>query len=139
MEKQQKRAVVLVSGGMDSAVVLALAREQESPAAVPDTTVLPLLERVVVEQSPWLEGKPVEVSVNVATDLGSTLPAPVLQVLLANLVGNAFAHTHRGTQNGQVKAAPQQVHQHGTGFVCVQHKQAKQPEQEPKQVDQQQN
>ena len=77
-------------------LLLALAREQESPAAVPDTIVLPLLERVVVEQSPWLEGKPVEVSVNVATDLGSTLPAPVLQVLLANLVGNAFAHTRAG-------------------------------------------
>ena len=77
-------------------LLLALAREQESSAAVPDTTVLPLLERVVVEQSPWLEGKPVEVSVNVATDLGSTLPAPVLQVLLANLVGNAFAHTRAG-------------------------------------------
>ena len=77
-------------------LLLALAREQESPAAAPDTTVLPLLERVVVEQSPWLEGKPVEVSVNVATDLGSALPAPVLQVLLANLVGNAFAHTRAG-------------------------------------------
>ena len=79
-----------------STLLLALAREQESPAAASDTTVLPVLERVVVEQSPWLEGKPVEVSVNVATDLGSALPAPVLQVLLANLVGNAFAHTRAG-------------------------------------------
>lgn len=78
------------------ALLLALAREQESPVVASDTTVLPVLERVVVEQSPWLEGKPVEVSVDVATNLTSTLPAPVLQVLLANLVGNAFAHTRAG-------------------------------------------
>jgi signal transduction histidine kinase len=78
------------------ALLLALAREQEPPAAAPDTPVLAVLERVVVEQSPLLEGKPVEVGVDVAGDLTSTLPAPVLQVLLANLVGNAFAHTRAG-------------------------------------------
>jgi len=80
------------------ALLLALAREQPASTATPTpgTRVLPLLERVVVEQSPLLEGKRVEVTFDVATDVTSTLAAPVLQVLLANLVGNAFAHTRAG-------------------------------------------
>ncbi|KRA40067.1 HAMP domain-containing sensor histidine kinase [Pseudoxanthomonas sp. Root630] len=80
------------------ALLLALAREQPALAAAsaPATRVLPVLERVVVEQSPLLEGKHVQVTLDVPTDLTSTLAAPVLQVLLANLVGNAFAHTREG-------------------------------------------
>ena len=50
----------------------------------------------MVEQSPLLEGKHVQVAVEVPADLTSTLTVPVLQVLLANLIGNAFAHTREG-------------------------------------------
>lgn len=79
------------------ALLLALAREQTSaPSTITETRVLPLLERVVVEQSPLLEGKQVQVAVNVPTDATTDLYAPVMQVLLANLIGNAFAHTHKG-------------------------------------------
>lgn len=80
------------------ALLLALAREQPAPptASTPVTRVIPVLERVVVEQSPLLEGKHVQVAVEVPADLTSTLTAPVLQVLLSNLIGNAFAHTREG-------------------------------------------
>lgn len=79
------------------ALLLALAREQTSaPATTTETRVLPLLERVVIEQSPLLEGKQVQVAVEVPADATTDLPAPVMQVLLANLIGNAFAHTHEG-------------------------------------------
>ncbi|WP_447940589.1 sensor histidine kinase [Pseudoxanthomonas mexicana] len=80
------------------ALLLALAREQPAlpTASTPVTRVLPVLERVVVEQSPLLEGKHVQVAVEVPADLTSTLTVPVLQVLLANLIGNAFAHTREG-------------------------------------------
>ena len=80
------------------ALLLALAREQPAPptASTPVTRVIPVLERVVVEQSPLLEGKHVQVVVEVPADVTSTLTAPVLQVLLSNLIGNAFAHTREG-------------------------------------------
>ena len=78
------------------ALLLSLAREQTSTEAALSVPVLPLLERVIVEQSPLLEHKPVEVQVDVATDVVATLPATVLNILLSNLVGNAFAHTRGG-------------------------------------------
>ena len=78
------------------ALLLSLAREQTSTEAALSVPVLPLLERVIVEQSPLLEHKPVEVQVDVATDVVATLPATVLNILLSNLVGNAFAHTRDG-------------------------------------------
>ncbi len=79
------------------ALLLALAREQTSvPTTTTENRVLPLLERVVIEQSPLLEGKPVQVAIDVPATVTTSLPAPVMQVLLANLIGNAFAHTHQG-------------------------------------------
>jgi len=78
------------------ALLLSLAREQTSTEAALSVPVLPLLERVIVEQSPLLEHKPVEVQVEVPADVVATLPATVLNILLSNLVGNAFAHTRGG-------------------------------------------
>lgn len=77
-------------------MLLSLSREDAVPAHAGATPVLPVLERVVVEQSPLLEDKQVDVHVDVANDVTTTLPATVLNILLSNLVGNAFAHTREG-------------------------------------------
>jgi signal transduction histidine kinase len=78
--------------------LLTLAREQEHMATPAGTTVLllPLLEQVIIEQAPLLDGKPVEVQLDIGRDLAARLPAAVLHVLLSNLVGNAFAHAEAG-------------------------------------------
>ena len=77
--------------------LLALAREEVSPQPAAATLVLPVLERVIVEQAILLEEKPVTVEVLVPPTLHVALPAPILHILLSNLVGNAFAHTSAGS------------------------------------------
>ena len=76
--------------------LLALAREEAIDSVSERVRVVPVLERVVVEQSPLLEGKPVEVTIDVPHDTDVMLPVSVLHILLSNLVGNAFAHTAVG-------------------------------------------
>ena len=76
--------------------LLTLAREDPSEAAQHRVRIVPILERVIVEQSPLLEGKDVTVAVDVPHDARIALPAPVMHILLSNLIGNAFAHTIAG-------------------------------------------
>lgn len=76
--------------------LLSLAREESAALLAEAVVVLPLLEQVVVEQAILLEGKPVEVAVDVPREARMTLPPAVLRILLVNLVGNAFAHTAAG-------------------------------------------
>jgi signal transduction histidine kinase len=77
------------------ATLLALAREQHAGGA-DNVQLLPLIEQVVIDQAPRLEDKPVEVIVDVAADALLRAPPSVARIVLANLVGNAFAHTTRG-------------------------------------------
>lgn len=100
--------------------LLALAREAHAPAgpAVPAVSagegatapsdegsrvtapvaqaVLPMLERVVLEQSSRLDGKDVQLEIDVSPALHLDLPPGVLHILLSNLVGNAFSHCEPG-------------------------------------------
>ncbi|GCL65424.1 hypothetical protein AQPW35_45050 [Rubrivivax pictus] len=88
--------------------LLALAREGHAPAApvaladgAPATAaaalaVLPLLERVVLEQMSRLQGKDIQLEIDVSPALRLDLPPGVLHILLSNLVGNAFAHGEPG-------------------------------------------
>lgn len=76
--------------------LLALAREEEPASAAAATALLPLIEQVIIEQSPLLEHKPVEVDIAVDASLRAPWPAPVLHILLSNLIGNAFAHSDSG-------------------------------------------
>lgn len=78
------------------AALLALAREENLTPGIESARVLPMLEQVIIEQSGRLQGKAVEVQVDVNADARMNLPPAVLHMLLANLVGNAFAHTHAG-------------------------------------------
>ena len=76
--------------------LLSLARESEVPDAPACVPLLPVLERVVVEQSLLLEGKQVHVDVDVPRSAVIEVPATVAHILLSNLVGNAFTHTQAG-------------------------------------------
>lgn len=78
------------------ALLLSLARDMPPDADGDPVPAVPLLERVIIEQAPLLEGRPVEVRLDVPHDARLALPAPVAHVLLSNLVGNAFGHTDAG-------------------------------------------
>jgi signal transduction histidine kinase len=76
--------------------LLALAREEHSAEPAGNVAVLPLLERVIVDQAPLLDRRAVVVRVDVPAQTRAHLPATVLHILLSNLVGNAFAHSSDG-------------------------------------------
>ena len=73
--------------------LLALAREKGANAPV---RLLPLIESTIVRHAHLLDGKAVEVRVDVPSD--ATLPGEPggMEILLANLIGNAFSHAHDG-------------------------------------------
>jgi signal transduction histidine kinase len=78
------------------ATLLALAREQTLDKGEEHTRLLPLIERVIIEQSPLIGDRAITVEVDVPNTLAFDKPAGVLHILLSNLIGNAFAHTERG-------------------------------------------
>lgn len=76
--------------------LLALTREQSESSEPATTRVLPLIERCIVDHSFLLDGKSVQVDLDVADDACLPVPAAAAQMLLANLIGNAFAHSVDG-------------------------------------------
>lgn len=76
--------------------LLALAREQHGIEPDGEVALLPLLERVIVEQAPLLDGRAVDVALDVAAATSAPWPANVLHIVLSNLIGNAFAHSASG-------------------------------------------
>ncbi len=97
--------------------LLALAREAHAPTvstpmadggAVPTSiattlntapvslAVLPMLERVVLEQASRLQGKDIQLQIDVSPALHIELAPGVFHILLSNLVGNAFSHCEPG-------------------------------------------
>lgn len=97
-------------------MLLALAREQALPATGEANRLLPMIERVVVEQSSLLDDKQIELDIDVPFAANSTLPLAVLQVVLANLIGNAFAHTAAGTIRIAVEGKRLRVSNPGAGI-----------------------
>ena len=77
-------------------VLLALAREEVPGGETESTAVLPIVERTIVNHASLLEGKAVELSVVVDPDWRIAGDPAALQVLIANLVSNAFRYTERG-------------------------------------------
>lgn len=75
-------------------LLLALAREPDAAIAAPaePVRVLPVLERVIVDQSPLAGGRELQFDITVPERLAAHLPEVVLRTLLSNLVGNAMAH-----------------------------------------------
>ncbi len=78
-------------------VLLALAREQKELETRELVVVLPIIERTVVNHAELLQGKPVDIDVSVDADWQIYGEPAALQVLVTNLVSNAFRYTERGT------------------------------------------
>ena len=77
--------------------LLALAREELGQSAVAEPVfLLPLVESAVVQHAHLLEGKAVEVIVDVDGKESAVCRRAALSILLSNLVSNAFAHTMAG-------------------------------------------
>lgn len=76
--------------------LLSLAREEKQPKKFNYIKILPLIERAIIEQATLLEGKNVEVDVSVKMDREVQLSSVVLQILLTNLIANAFQYTEQG-------------------------------------------
>jgi signal transduction histidine kinase len=95
------------------ATLLALAREDNPAGAWEPERVLPIIERVVVEQAGLIEHKPVTVDVLVPATATLAVPSPVLHILLSNLVGNAFAHSEAGVVRVDMDADGLRIANHG--------------------------
>lgn len=78
-------------------VLLALAREQKAANLHEPFAVLPIVERTVVNHAALLDGKPVDVDVAIDSEWRIAGDPAALQVLVANLVSNAFRYTEAGT------------------------------------------
>lgn len=76
--------------------LLALAREELAPSPPQPVALLPIIERAVVDHASLLDGKAVEVTVEVSASVRVLAHGGVLAILVSNLVSNAFAHTRQG-------------------------------------------
>lgn len=72
--------------------LLLLAREENANAEHGTCRILPLLERVVVEQSSALGEKDVQLTIAVHYEHVASIHETVLHLVLSNLIGNAFSH-----------------------------------------------
>ena len=76
--------------------LLAMAREENSASRPEPVILLPMLEELIVERGVLLDGKPVEVVLDVRAEDCLLAPPLALRLVLSNLIGNAFAHTASG-------------------------------------------
>ena len=74
------------------------ARPGTRPATPVAVAVLPLVEQWVLAHAAWLDTQALSLDIQLQRHDTLALPAPVLQLALANLLGNALAHGQRGGQ-----------------------------------------
>jgi signal transduction histidine kinase len=89
--------IQLASNQMEQTVNLLLSLARELPSTDKSAVaLLPLIETSVVQAARLLEGKPVQVIVDVAADCHVNGHRTVLAIILGNLIGNAFQYTAEG-------------------------------------------
>ena len=76
--------------------LLTLAREEGASAAKAPVTVLPLVEQTVIQYADKLDENRLTLNIEVAAEATLRSTTGVLQILLANLLGNAFQYTRDG-------------------------------------------
>ncbi|MBX2859305.1 MAG: HAMP domain-containing histidine kinase [Cellvibrionaceae bacterium] len=90
--------IASASFGIEQVVVtlLALAREAKPEPGSTAVRVLPLVERSVIQFAHLLDGKNVQVQVPLVADYCFLADKNVLQIIIDNLISNAFQHIQAG-------------------------------------------
>ena len=104
--------------------LLLLAREDDaasvaSRAPAEPVALLPLVEQWVLARAAWLDTQALQLDIQLGRHDTLALPVPVLQLALANLLGNAFAH---GQPGGRVRVSLE------GGALCIQNPGAAPPD-----------
>jgi signal transduction histidine kinase len=84
-----KAAVEQLTYTVDSLMVLAREDAADLPAEV---AILPLVEHWALAHADWIDGHGLQLDVALSSKNTLSLPEPVLRLVLANLLGNAFRH-----------------------------------------------
>lgn len=102
-----REATEMMAQAVDT--LLLLAREAPAVPSAP-AAVLPVVERWVLAHADWLDAQALTLDLQLQRDDRLCLPEPVLQLVVAGLLGNAFSHGLRG---GQVRVA------FDAGALCI--------------------
>lgn len=96
--------------------LLTLAREESDKSHRKEINVLPFVEQAVIQHSHLLDGKSVNVNVDIDNLFKVNSTPGVLSVLLSNLISNAFQYTAEGEVNIYTKNASIVISDSGTGI-----------------------
>lgn len=99
--------------------LLALAREELDPVPAQPVALLALAEKTVVQCAHLLDGKNVEVALDIDAALTVHTHGAALAILLANLIGNAFVHTQAGSVRIYVEDGALVVADSGPGIAAA--------------------
>ena len=103
-DKQKARIGRIERAARDMAelgtALLLMAREEHSLAAGGGCVLADVVREVVEKQRHMLAGKPVEVEVHTSPELVLSADAGLVEILVSNLIRNAFSYTAAGTVRG---------------------------------------
>ena len=104
--------------GMEQTVetLLMLARESRQTQRNEKTRVLPLVEQTVLNCHYLLGNKPVSVDIDIKPNTELNLAPSVLQIIVSNLISNAFQYTSEGEVRVTASTSQLQVSDTGTGI-----------------------
>ncbi|NVK87744.1 MAG: HAMP domain-containing histidine kinase [Gammaproteobacteria bacterium] len=106
----QRIDVALTQAEQTITTLLALAREENDRRPEQDksdrnkpelasnkTALLPIVEQVIIDHAYLIDNKSIDVNVAVTSDVQVSMQPTMLNILLANLIGNAFRYTAEGS------------------------------------------
>lgn len=114
---EQSLAALLALAREDTAPATAAAAAADSLAAASMAPLLPSIEAAVVSFAHLLDGKPVHVAIEVDAAAQVRCPAAVLDILLSNVVSNAFVNTQQGRVRIAIENACLIVADSGSGIA----------------------
>ncbi|KZN44580.1 sensor histidine kinase [Pseudoalteromonas luteoviolacea] len=82
---------------MTQSVELLLALAREETIQQTNVKLLPIVESCVLQQAPKIANKDISVEVNVSSNAAIAVGESALNLILSNLIGNAFSHVESGS------------------------------------------